>query len=346
MTGSAEGAQDFVARLQIGQQAAEIYCEGEVIDLHVESFIWTRVFGYDLTREHGHGLLGARYYSQVDFPRMLRTGLAGSVMSIATNPFRFARTQTLAKNTRRLKQIIEDAPGVQLVQSASDYRAARAAGNHACFIGLQGGNAIARSEQIEALDPAVTRVTVVHLTNSNYGRTSSPFSKFSRRADLSDEGCELIAALNQRKVMVDLSHISRLGFWRAIEAHDNTLPPIVSHTGVCGVKKSWRNIDDEQIRAIAARGGVVGVIYHIGFLGGRRVAAVAAHLDHLLRVGGEDLPALGSDWDGMITTPRDMKTVCELPRLVQALLDLGWSRQQISKTLGKNYLRVLAAVRP
>ena len=64
--------------LGISTEAVELYLDSDVIDLHVDSFIWNRVFGYDLRRRHGHGLLGARVYSQVDFPRILEAQLTGA----------------------------------------------------------------------------------------------------------------------------------------------------------------------------------------------------------------------------------------------------------------------------
>ena len=124
----------------------------------------------------------------------------------------------------------------------------------------------------------------------------------------------------------------------------------MTHTGVSGVHPSWRNLDDDQIRAIADRGGVIGIMYHRGFLG-RPVLAVGAeaivrHLEHTIAVGGEDVAALGSDWDGMIVTPRDMPTCLELPVLVDRMLARRWPEARIRRVLGPNALRVIAAARP
>ncbi len=74
--------------LGISREAIEIYLAADVIDLHIDSFIWTRIFGYDLTRRHGHGLFGARLYSQVDLPRLREARVTGGIWSITTNPLR------------------------------------------------------------------------------------------------------------------------------------------------------------------------------------------------------------------------------------------------------------------
>jgi membrane dipeptidase len=160
----------------------------------------------------------------------------------------------------------------------------------------------------------------------------------------------MVEAMNERHVIVDLAHISTEGFWDALAAHDRSQPAIVSHTGVRAVHDVWRNVDDDQIRAVARLGGVVGIMFHSGFLGDRfwsgRADSVVAHLEHVVRVAGEDTAAIGSDYDGLIVPPSDLRTVDRLPVLVQRMLDRGWPAERIRKVLGENYLRVVAAVRP
>ena len=155
-----------------------------------------------------------------------------------------------------------------------------------------------------------------------------------------------------RGVHVDLWRTSTgKDFFDAVAAHDRTLPLLVSHTGVVGVTPHWRNVDDEQLRAIAATGGVVGVIYQSSFLGdpllGGRCESIVRHLQHIIEnTIGDDHAALGSDWDGAIFTPRDMPTCLELPRLVEHMLARGWSGDRIRKILGGNFLRALDMLRP
>src|SRR5438874_2483263 len=128
----------------------------DVLDIHNESFVWTRVFGYDMAARHGRGLLGARLYSQADLPRMRQGGLTGAVLSIATNPFR--RRTVLSQNVVRLVASLRDAC---VVTDGAGYRRARAEGAFACFVAVQGGNAVASVDELPAV---VSRVTLVHLT--------------------------------------------------------------------------------------------------------------------------------------------------------------------------------------
>jgi membrane dipeptidase len=349
----ASDIQAWAKALGISREAAELYLACDVIDLHVDSFIWTRVIGYDLRRHHGRGLLGARYYSQADFPRMRQARITGALWSITTNPLRSGsgRAHAFARNVERLQGICASAPDqVVLVRDLDGYRAARAAGLHAAFIAVQGGNALDRdAHALDALaDGSVVAVTVMHLSGSRLGRSSA--TPGGRDSGLSAAGCAYVERLNALRVFVDLAHVSRRGFFDALGVHDRSQPLLVTHTGVAGVTRSWRNIDDEQLRAVADTGGVVGVIFHGGYLGspywsGGSAVAIVEHLAHIVATVGEDHAALGSDWDGAIITPRDMPTCLELPRLVQLMLDRGFPPERIRKLLGANFLRALGQLR-
>jgi membrane dipeptidase len=343
----------WAAALGISREAVELYLASDVLDLHLDSFIWTRVFGYDLRKRHGDGLFRARFYSQVDFPRVREAGMTGATWAVTTNPWRraAARPRMLLENLRRLQAIFDSAPGdFRVVRNAAEYRAARAAGRHGAFLGIQGGNALDRD--LDALDlipdDLVLRITLVHLSSSRIGATSAPTG--SRRGQgLTDFGRSFVERLDAKRIFVDLAHINREGFFDAVAAHDPSLPLVVTHTGVCGVTPHWRNLDDEQLRAIADTGGTIGVMYQSSFLGertwGGRAEGVVRHLEHIVATVGEDFASLGSDWDGAIIPPRDLRTPRELPRLVEFMLRRGWSPDRIGKILGGNFLRAVAALR-
>jgi membrane dipeptidase len=343
----------WAAELGISREAVDLYLGSEVIDLHIDSFIWHRIFRYDLCKRHGHGAAGARFYSQVDFPRVLEAAIGGATWIITTNPARSAaaRRRAFNANIRELQRIFARVPEqFELVRNVAEYQRARAAGKHAAFIGIQGGNAL--DDGPDALDDIpddlVLRITLVHLSSSSLGVTSAPL-KMGQDTGLTDAGRAYVERLNDKKIFVDLAHISRKGFFDAIEVHDKSQPLLVTHTGIAGVFEHWRNVDDEQLRAVADLGGTVGVMYQSSFLGdpylGGSAARIVDHLEHIVNTVGDDHAALGSDWDGAIVTPRDMPSCLELPILVQLMLERGWSDERIRKILGQNFLRVVADLR-
>jgi membrane dipeptidase len=355
-----DGAPDVAERaaaLGVSREAVELHFQSDVIDLHIDSFIWHRIFGYDLTKRHTAGPFPGVFGRQVDLPRLREAGVTGATWVITTNPFRGKddRAHTFVRNLEGLRRVFDSAPEhVTFVRNVAEYRAARALGRHAAFIGIQGGNALDRNPDGSALDlipdDAVLRVTLVHLTNSSLGVTSSPLSALTRSdGGLTAAGRAYVHALNRKKIFVDLAHIHRRGFFDALAVHDRSQPVLVTHTGVSGVTPHWRNLDDEQLRAVADLGGTIGVMYESSFLGDSRfhgkISSVLRHLAHIVDTVGEDHASLGSDWDGMIVTPRDMPTCSELPRLTQAMLDHGWKPERIQKILGGNFLRVVEALR-
>ena len=342
-------AATWARHLGVSREAVEVHRAAAVVDLHVESFIWTRLAGYRLDRRHDRSPLGGRLFGQVDVPRMRAAGLGGAVMSIATNPFRpmQGRRRAVRVNIARLRRLLAACPDVDVVADVAAFERARAEGHLACLLALQGANALTPDDLASPALSDVCRITLVHLTRSRHGSASAPLGG---DRGLRPEGARMIEAMRAHSVLLDLAHAAPSTFWQALEVHGTETPVIVSHTGARAVRDSWRNVDDDQIRAIAARDGVVGVILHRGFLTSwtRRASAadVAAHLDHIVRVGGEQTAALGTDYDGFILPPPDLRSVTDLPRVVQALLDLRHPPERIVQMLGANPLRPLRAIRP
>ena len=334
--------------LGVSTEAVELFRSADAIDLHIDSFIWHRLFGYDLGRAHRGGIFGRSFFGHADFPTVLDSGLGGATWVITTNPLRTSRgrRRVFERNLRALCSLLDRAEGITHVRTAADFRAARAAGQHAAFIGAQGGNAL--DEDLEALDAladrSVLRVTLVHLTASRIGGSSTPTSS---RTGLTDFGRAYVERLNELRIGVDLAHIDREGFFDAVQAHDATQPLFVTHTGLAGVYDHWRNITDEQLRKVADTGGVVGVIFHGAYLGRGRVTAqtVVDHVAHIVDTVGEDHASIGSDYDGSIIPPKDLPGIWALPRLVQEMLDRGWSDTRVRKILGGNALRAIEALR-
>ena len=342
-------------RLGVSDAAVAIARESLIIDLHIDSFIPMRLWGYDWMARHRGGPFGGRLFGHLDGPRAVDGGLSAAMWSITTNPFRSARGRWRAwqRNFAGLCALVEARSGhLAFARNRAEVESVVSTRRHACLLAIQGGNALeAAPEGVASVpDGLLTRVTVVHLTNSVYSATSSPFSALRRDKGLSDAGRGLIEQLNAARVFVDLAHMHPTAFWQAVEVHDRSQPLVSTHTGVNGVRSSWRNLDDDQIRAIADTGGTIGVIFAAQFLarkgGPRDAQMVVEHMAHIIDVVGDDFVSIGSDYDGAITPPRDLRSGDAYPRLVQAMLERGWSAPRIQKILAGNFLRAFEHLRP
>ena len=349
----ARDADAWARALGISRAAVDLYLSSEVIDLHIDSFIWRRLFGYDLQRRHGAGLLRGCFYSHCDVPRVREAQVGGAVWIVTTNPLRSRRGRraALLSNLQRLRDELTQSGGVEVVRDLSSYRACRARGSHAAFLGIQGGNALEVS--IDDFDLPELRdlslVTLLHFTRSRIGAPALPWYLRFGRQGLTPFGADYVRKLNERRILIDLAHLGERGFWEALSVHDKTQPITISHAACQAVHGHFRNVSDAQIKAIADRGGVIGIIFNTAFLGGSlfrgRAERVAAHIDHAVRLVGADHVSLGSDFDGAIVPPRDLRSVLELPRLVALMLERGMRETDVQKVLGGSFLRLLGALR-
>ena len=337
------------------QAAAGLLSDSDVIDLHVDGFIPHRLFGYDLTIRHSGSYTRGRFVGHLDFPRAVEYGLTGAMWSITTNPLPRPRDRwrSFLENVQGLQREVERSEGmVQIATNWSDYMKVRESGAHVCLPAIQGANSLegAPGGCGEIPNRFITRATLVHLTNSVYGTTSSPLSLWRSKNGLTWQGRDLVRDLDRHRIFVDLAHINKEGFWDAVQEHDPSLPLIVTHTGVEGVRPHWRNLDDDQIRAVADSGGTIGIIFEPNFLrrstGPKDGAMVLEHLAHIIHVVGEDFVSLGSDYDGMISPPEGLRFEPNYAYLVMGMLERNWSMQRIQKILGGNFLRAFKAMRP
>lgn len=161
------------------------------------------------------------------------------------------------------------------------------------------------------------------------------------RGGLTDLGREAFRRMEERGVIVDVAHASPDAVAEMVELA--TKPLVLSHGGVQATCDVNRNLTDEQIEGIAGTGGVIGVGYWGGAVCEPTVEAVMAAIDHVVEVAGIETVALGSDFDGSVTTGWDTS---QLAGLTQALLDRGYSDDDVAAIMGGNTLRVMRAVLP
>jgi membrane dipeptidase len=213
-------------------------------------------------------------------------------------------------------------------------------------------------EGCEALDPELKVLDVLYAAGLRslgpvWSRPNSfgygvPF-KFPASPDigdgLTDLGKALVKRCNEKRILLDLSHLNEKGFWDVARLSD--APLVATHSNAHALCASARNLTDKQLAAIRASGGLVGVNYAVSFLrpDGRRVAAtpldvVVDHIAYLVDKLGEDGVGLGSDFDGAMI-PEEIRSAAGLPNLVAAMRKRQFGEALIEKICFENWMRVL-----
>ncbi len=167
---------------------------------------------------------------------------------------------------------------------------------------------------------------------------------------LKTKGFEVIEAMNELGMLIDVSHLSDAGF-EDVVTH-STKPIIATHSNARAVTNHSRNLTDEQLKKLADNGGVVGLAFSINFLVEKnsivssRLAKVDDMIRHIKRIhniAGVDVLALGSDYDG-IMNPVEMENISQISKLSDGLLKNGFSYNEIEKIFFRNGLRIIKEV--
>ncbi len=169
----------------------------------------------------------------------------------------------------------------------------------------------------------------------NYDNKYAASCLSSKDYGLTGEGEALVALANRLGVMVDLSHSSPKTSSDTLDV--SSAPPFFSHSNSLAVQKSKRNVSDELIRRTARRGGIVGLTFIQSCIGAPFTPErLAEHAKHMIELGGEALPALGTDFLGMQNAPAGLEDLAKLGRFRSALKRSGLSTRQVEAILNDN----------
>ena len=263
-----------------------------------------------------------------------------------------------------------------------------------CMIGVEGGHMI--EDDLDKLEELYNRgARYMTLTwNNSTSWASSALDETTKKdlptKGLTDFGKQVVKKMNELGMLLDLSHVGEQTFWDAINT--TTKPVVVSHSCVWSICPVFRNLKDEQIKAIGKNGGVIHLNFFSGFVDSlffKRVnefnakhraerdsvlktvtdpyfadvylfekypdevrslrpplSALLNHLDYIVKLVGVDHVGLGSDFDGVNSTPQQLDDVTSFPLITKELRKRGYSKEDVKKILGENFIRLLKANNP
>ncbi|HKQ91444.1 MAG TPA: dipeptidase [Blastocatellia bacterium] len=207
------------------------------------------------------------------------------------------------------------------------------------FLGLEGAHALEDDlNNLDRLfDAGFRMIGLAHFFDNEMAGSAHGVEKYG----LTDKGRELVWRMEEKRVFIDLAHASS-------KTIDDVLriaaqPVIVSHTGVKGTCDNRRNLSDDQLKAIANNGGIVGIGFWDTAVCNRDAAAIARAIRHAANIMGVDHVALGSDYDGAVEAPFDATGIVQI---TDALLREGFNEDEIRKIMGENVIRTLQLYLP
>jgi Zn-dependent dipeptidase, microsomal dipeptidase homolog len=279
---------------------------------------------------------------------------------------------------------------MMIVTNAAELKQAVRQHKLAAMMGVEGGHMIEdKLANLDSLYKRGVRYMTLTWNNSNSWATSAMDEAGEKPLPfkgLTPFGKQVVQRMNELGMMVDLSHVGEQTFWDAINTVNK--PVIVSHSCVYNICPVFRNLKDEQIKAIGKNGGVIHLNFYSQFVDSNyrsrarafyqqhkaeRDSLVQAlgrgdanevllekyraeannmrpplsllldHLDYIVNLIGVDHVGLGSDFDGISSTPQQLDDVTDFPVITRELLARGYSKKDIRKILGGNFIRILKA---
>jgi microsomal dipeptidase-like Zn-dependent dipeptidase len=343
-------------RRLVSQRAKELHDTLTIADLHADSLLW------------GRDLLRRSWYGHVDIPRMANGNIALEVFSLPTKTphglniesnddksddiFWLALVERWPPRTwksltaravyqaERLHSFAIASRGSFALIETSDqlnwYLERRKSNRRltAGLLSIEGAHALdGKLENLDVLYAAGYRMmSPSHFFDNDIGGSAAGVGKIG----LTDKGREWVRQMEARHMIIDLAHASPQTIDDVLAMA--TRPAVVSHTGVRGTCNNNRNLTDDQIQAVAAKGGLIGIGYWDTATCGTDARAIVRAMRYVSdRVGVEHV-ALGSDFDGAVTEPFDTTGVIEI---TAAMMDAGYSEEDIRKIMGENAMKFL-----
>ena len=353
---------DGLPLIPVSAEAKALHATLRIVDFHSDTLMWKRDILDRASRGHEdlprlqQGNVTLQLFSSVTkSPRGQNydgnTGDTDNITPLVIAQLQpprtwFSLTERSLFHARKLDRAVAASDGalVKVSDAASldalltaAARSPRPVGAMLTIEGLQ--NLEGKAENLERLHTAGFRMAgLTHFFDNELAGSMHGVEK----GGLTPLGRQVVARMEELGMIVDVAHLSHKGVAELIATARR--PLVSSHGGVRAICKTNRNLSDEEIRGIAATGGLVAIGYWDGAICGTDPRTAARSMKHVLDLVGIAHVGLGSDYDGATTVRFDTS---QLEQITQALMDEGFTAEEIRAVMGENALRLIrAGIRP
>ncbi|KKM13098.1 hypothetical protein SY88_00650 [Clostridiales bacterium PH28_bin88] len=308
-----------------------------VVDAHCDTLIKMQVEGRSLVTRSSTG--------HVDLPRLREGGVDVQFFAAYIAPeYKPARALKRALQIIDLfyHQLSANQGKIMLVEKYSDIERCLHHNMLGAILSIEGGEAI--EEDVGVLRMLFRLGVRSMCLTWNHRNALADGVGEEANGGLTRLGIAVVQEMNRLGMLIDVAHMAERSFYNVLE--NSTHPLIASHANCMGLYEHPRNLRDEQIKALAEKGGVIGITFCPSFVSDSTpsLSKVVDHIDYASNLVGPRYVGLGSDFDGIDSTPTGLEDATCWPRITEELLSRGYKNDEIEGILGGNHLRVLKEV--
>lgn len=258
-------------------------------------------------------------------------------LNIVDNPY----TEFKKMYSNFMKELEENKNDIELVTNLLELEEVNNKGKIGAFLSIEEGEVLeGKIERVkEIYDMGIRFITLTWNFKNSIGYPNAGFKY--KDYGLTEKGKEIVEEMERVGIIPDCSHLSDGGFYDLVDICKK--PFIATHSNARVITDHSRNLTDEMIVKLANKGGVMGLNFCAPFLGNEKVPSInsmISHVKHIKNVGGIDVLALGTDFDG-IGNEVEVENIGEIGKLRDALLKEGFTNSEIDKIFYGNIKRVL-----
>lgn len=305
----------------------------KTLDLHCDTASWLLYENYELKKNKG----------KVDINKLKQSNSMAQIFAhfIDLNCTDDPYEEFLKMYTRLVSEINKNPDEIEVVRNVKELDEVNKNGKIGAILAIEEGGVL--QGDIKKLKEVYNLgIRIITLTWNYKNEIGYPNFKFQYKDNgLTEKGREIVYEMESLGIIPDCSHLSDRGFYDLIEICSK--PFIASHSNAREVTNHSRNLTDPMIKALANKGGVMGINFCSSFLGSRDkgyIDDMVRHIMHIKNVGGIDVISLGTDFDG-IENEVEIGNISQIGKLAEELRKQGFSENDIEKIYSRNAIRVL-----